>query len=64
MTSWDRTQIPRPFATVALAFAPPQVVPRDATDDDLERAGRRLEAALADCEHHCRTLLAASPVPE
>ena len=63
MRSWDQTQIPRPFATVALAFAPPLVVPGEAKDDDLDRAGRRLEAALADCERRCRTLLAAPPVP-
>jgi lysophospholipid acyltransferase (LPLAT)-like uncharacterized protein len=63
MKSWDRTQIPRPFATVALAFAAPMVVPRDASDDELDRAGRRLEGVLADCERYCRTLLATPPVP-
>ena len=40
MKSWDRTQIPRPFATVALAFAPPIQVPRDADDAELDRTGR------------------------
>jgi lysophospholipid acyltransferase (LPLAT)-like uncharacterized protein len=63
MKSWDRTQIPRPFATVALAFAPPMVVPREASDEELDRTSRRLEAALADCERHCRTLLATPAVP-
>jgi lysophospholipid acyltransferase (LPLAT)-like uncharacterized protein len=61
--SWDRTQIPRPFATVALAFAPPIILPRAASDEELERAGRRLEGALTDCERHCRTLLATPSVP-
>ena len=63
MRSWDRTQIPRPFATVALAFAPPIQVPRSADDAELDRTGRRLETALADCERHCRTLLATPPLP-
>lgn len=63
MKSWDRTQIPRPFATVALAFAPPIQVPRSADDAELDRTGRRLETVLADCERHCRTLLATPTVP-
>ena len=63
MKSWDRTQIPRPFATVGLAFAPPLLVPRDADDEDLDRMSRKLEAALVECERHCRTLLATPPVP-
>ena len=36
--SWDRTQIPKPFATVAIAIGEPIDVPSDA--DDV----RRLEA--------------------
>jgi len=63
MKSWDRTQIPQPFAAVALAFAPPIVLPREASDDELDRAGRRLEGALGDCERLCRTLLATPSVP-
>ena len=59
MNSWDRTQIPRPFATIALAFAPPIVVARQADDAELAETGRRLEAALADCERQCHELLAA-----
>ena len=37
MRSWDRTQIPKPRAQVALVFAEPFVVPRDATDGELGR---------------------------
>jgi lysophospholipid acyltransferase (LPLAT)-like uncharacterized protein len=57
MKSWDRTQIPKPFATVALAFAPPIQVARDASDDTLEQVSRQLEQSLADCEHRCAELL-------
>jgi lysophospholipid acyltransferase (LPLAT)-like uncharacterized protein len=57
MKSWDRTQIPKPFATVALAFAPPIQVACDASDDTLEQVSRQLEQSLADCEHRCAELL-------
>ena len=59
MRSWDRTQIPQPFATVALAFAPPIVVSRDATDEGMAQTGHDLESSLADCERQCHALLAA-----
>ena len=57
MRSWDRTQIPKPFATVALAFSRPQHVAPDADDRALTEANRALEAALADCERRCLELL-------
>jgi len=56
LNSWDRTQIPKPFATIALAFAPPFVVPADADDAGLAAATRQLEQALARCERRCREL--------
>ena len=57
MKSWDRTQIPKPFATIALAFAPPiQVSPR-ADDTELSAVKRRLEEALRGCEERCMELL-------
>lgn len=57
LNSWDRTQIPKPFATVAVAFDPPLVVPGDAGQLELAGANERLEAALARCETRCRELL-------
>ena len=50
LKSWDRTQIPKPFANVALVFAAPFVVPRDADDAALDGYTRQLEATLATCE--------------
>ena len=44
--SWDRTQIPRPFATVALVVGAPIEVAADATDADVERHRIELEVAL------------------
>jgi lysophospholipid acyltransferase (LPLAT)-like uncharacterized protein len=57
MKSWDRTQIPKPFATVALAFAPPIQVLSSADEAELGAASRRLEDVLRDCEQRCMELL-------
>jgi lysophospholipid acyltransferase (LPLAT)-like uncharacterized protein len=57
--SWDATQIPKPFATIALCFAPPLVVPDTAGDADVAAYCRRLEDALAGCAARCHALLAA-----
>jgi hypothetical protein len=57
MKSWDRSQIPKPFARVGLAFAPPIVVPRDADAAALAEWARRLETALADCERRSLRLV-------
>ena len=53
LRSWDRTQIPKPRAHVALVFAEPFVVPRDTPDDQLPVWNRRLEQALTSCEKRC-----------
>jgi lysophospholipid acyltransferase (LPLAT)-like uncharacterized protein len=57
LRSWDRTQIPKPFARTAIAIAPPLYVPRDADADVLEQRRLDLERALADCERRCHELL-------
>ncbi len=57
MKSWDQSQIPKPFAAVALAFAPPISVARDASDEQVRDINRRLEQSLAACEHRCAELL-------
>src|SRR5207247_1418398 len=41
LKSWDRTQIPKPFATVAIAVGEPFTVPSDADDSAIEEARRR-----------------------
>jgi lysophospholipid acyltransferase (LPLAT)-like uncharacterized protein len=56
LKSWDRTQIPRPFTTVAMAIRPPIYVPRDADAPALEEARKMLEASLADARLECRRL--------
>jgi len=57
LKSWDRTQIPKPFARVALAFAPPIQIASDSGDAALDEANQRLEAALAACERRCMELV-------
>src|SRR5687768_13359273 len=44
--SWDRTQIPKPFSTVALVVGEPMTVPRDASDERLEAVRVELDARL------------------
>ena len=57
LRSWDRTQIPKPFSTVALAMAEPLYVPRDADEAALETWRQRLEQSLAACKQRCGDLL-------
>jgi hypothetical protein len=44
--SWDRTQIPKPFSTVALVVGEPVLVPADADDVRIEAARQHLEEQL------------------
>ena len=64
--SWDRTQIPKPFSTVALAVGTPIDVPADATEDIIEAKRLEVEAALLSLERRAAALLveARSPKPE
>ncbi|MGE5244552.1 MAG: lysophospholipid acyltransferase family protein [Betaproteobacteria bacterium] len=55
--SWDRTQVPKPFATVALAVGEPIEVPPDADDDAIEAARRELEARLRTLESRAHELV-------
>ena len=48
--SWDRTQVPRPFSTVALVVGEPFVVSHDAGDEQIEAARRHLEDELRTLE--------------
>jgi lysophospholipid acyltransferase (LPLAT)-like uncharacterized protein len=57
LRSWDRTQIPKPFARVALVFAPPIQVERSSRDETIEAVKRQLEESLAGCERRCVELL-------
>src|SRR5437667_8341096 len=49
--SWDRTQIPKPFATVSLVVGAPIDVAPDADDGAMERARCMVEDSLAVLEH-------------
>src|SRR5437762_2210340 len=57
MKSWDRTQIPKPFATVALAVGEPFMVPSDADDSAIEAARRSLEQRLHALESRARAMI-------
>jgi hypothetical protein len=54
LRSWDRTQIPKPFATVALAVGEPFDVPAYAGDGAIEEARVKLEERLRELETRAR----------
>jgi lysophospholipid acyltransferase (LPLAT)-like uncharacterized protein len=56
LRSWDRTQIPKPFSTVALVVGEPMPVPGDAGEEQLEAARIDLERRLRDLEQRAQFL--------
>ena len=58
LKSWDRTQIPKPFTTVAMAIGKPIYVPRDSDERALEESRIALEASLAAARIECHRQLA------
>lgn len=57
LRSWDRTQIPKPLATVAISVGEPFYVPRDADEQAIEAARQRLDRSLFTLEERCRAML-------
>ena len=57
LKSWDRTQIPKPFSTVAIAMGEPFDVPADADEAGIESARLQLEARLKELETRARQML-------
>ena len=57
VNSWDRTQIPKPFSTIAIAMGEPFTVPADADDETIERAQRTLEERLTGLESRALEML-------
>ena len=55
--SWDRTQIPKAFATVSLAVGEPLYVPRDADDQALEEARAEVERRLSALEQRASQMI-------
>jgi lysophospholipid acyltransferase (LPLAT)-like uncharacterized protein len=57
LRNWDRTQIPKPFSTVALVVGEPIEVPGEASGDVLEQSRQELEQHLGALEARARVLL-------
>lgn len=57
--SWDATQIPRPFARVAISIGAPITVPSDADEAMLHHYRERLDEALRAAERRARARIAA-----
>jgi lysophospholipid acyltransferase (LPLAT)-like uncharacterized protein len=62
LRSWDRTQIPKPFSTVALVVGEPMDVEQSASAETLEHARVELERRLGLLEERAHTLLGANSV--
>jgi len=56
--SWDRTQIPKPFATMAIAIGQALEVPSEADDEGIELARATLDRRLLALEMRARGMLA------
>jgi len=63
LNSWDRTQIPKPFSTVALAVGAPIDVPADAGETTIEAKRVEVEDALLSLEARAAALLLESRIP-
>jgi lysophospholipid acyltransferase (LPLAT)-like uncharacterized protein len=57
LNSWDRTQVPRPFATVSIAMGEPLEVPHDADEAGIESARLQLEERLRTLESRALELI-------
>jgi lysophospholipid acyltransferase (LPLAT)-like uncharacterized protein len=57
LESWDRTQIPKPFSTVAIAMGEPFHVPSDVDDTGIEEACLALDGRLHALEARARAML-------
>ena len=57
MNSWDRTQIPKPFATVSIAMGEPFDVPADADEAAIEAARQVLDQRLRALEGRAQEML-------
>jgi lysophospholipid acyltransferase (LPLAT)-like uncharacterized protein len=63
--SWDRTQIPKPYATAAIAIGEPLTVGEFANDDEIERSRQLLEQRLSALEARAYAILESQiPNPE
>jgi lysophospholipid acyltransferase (LPLAT)-like uncharacterized protein len=61
LSSWDRTQIPKPFSTVAISMGEPFQVASDADEGALEQARLMLEERLKMLETRALDLLSNRP---
>jgi len=57
LRSWDRTQVPKPFARLAIAIGEPFEVASDVDDSGLEARRQALEATLATLATRAQALL-------
>ena len=57
MNSWDRTQVPKPFARIGVAIGPPIEI-RDTLDTTIDAGVARLQHTLRELETRARQIMA------
>lgn len=55
MRNWDQTMIPKPFATITLAYGGPIYVPAGADREECEAIRSRVDQKMAELEATCRS---------
>jgi hypothetical protein len=55
MRNWDQTMIPKPFATITLAYGGPIYVPPGADREECEAIRGRVDQKMAELEATCRS---------
>jgi lysophospholipid acyltransferase (LPLAT)-like uncharacterized protein len=63
LNSWDRTQIPKPFSTVAISVGTPIEVAQDIDEAGVDAKRREVESALRSLEQRATELLSDSRIP-
>lgn len=60
LRNWDRTALPKPFTRILIKYGDPIFVPPGASDEECERARRRIDEAFANLDVELRVRLATS----
>jgi hypothetical protein len=48
--SWDKFKIPKPFAKIVVCYAEPILVPKESTEEDIEKICQQIDAILKKTE--------------
>ena len=61
LNSWDRFSVPKPFSSIHLHYSEPRVIPRDASEADMERFVADVSAELGRTHASAQAAAGVSP---